>query len=71
MINIILKEPLAVPPYGHPGEASFTCDELTIKLDPYEQDYIRIGMISSNEIGVFIPGRGGEECVYSRLIDEP
>lgn len=71
MLNILLKKPMAVPPYQYPGESNFMCDEILIKLDPYGTDYIRIRMISENEIGVFTAEDDEEECVYSQVIDEP
>lgn len=49
------------------------CDEIMVALDPYEQDYLSVRMISENEIGVFTMNWDGdaEECVFSKLIDEP
>lgn len=71
MLNLILKKPTAVPPYEYPEEKSFTCEALTIKLDPFEQDYIRVECDPElRETRILIPAEGGEECVYSYIAEE-
>lgn len=41
-LNIITKNPVAVPPYEIPNEKSFTCDTVTVRLDPYDMDCLTL-----------------------------
>lgn len=73
MLNLVLRKPVAVPPYQYLGEEkSFTAEGVMVKLDPYEMDCLELKILEdTNELVVIRHGSGHAEgeIVYSECLD--